>query len=74
MFDNQYSTIVADSSQLSSVVLGTVFICNGIPFESPVIPAKAGIQFVNGAHPKACRVDSRFRGNDDGLEKANRLM
>ncbi len=36
-------------------------------FEAPVIPAKAGIQSVGRAFPKACGVDSRFRGNDCGL-------
>jgi hypothetical protein len=36
----------------------------GITFETPVIPAKAGIQSVGGAFPMACAVDSRLRGND----------
>src|SRR5208337_97972 len=44
-------------------------ICNGIPYEAPVIPAKAGIQSEDSAFPKACGVDSRFRGNDRGLER-----
>jgi hypothetical protein len=44
-------------------------IWNGIPYEPRVIPAKAGIQSVESAFPKVCRVDSRFRGNDDGLER-----
>jgi len=35
-----------------------------MPFETLVIPAKAGIQSVVGAFPMACGVDSRFRGND----------
>jgi hypothetical protein len=35
-----------------------------MPFETPVIPAKAGIQSVDSAIPKVCQVDSRFRGND----------
>jgi hypothetical protein len=43
-------------------------IWNITPYETPVIPAKAGIQSVNSALPKACGVDSRFRGNDCGLE------
>jgi hypothetical protein len=34
----------------------------------PVIPAKAGIQCVESAFPKVCRVDSRFRGNDRRIE------
>jgi hypothetical protein len=36
----------------------------GIAFQTPVIPAKAGIQSVGSAFPKICGVDSRFRGND----------
>ncbi len=36
----------------------------GSLIETPVIPAKAGIQSVVGAFPMACGVDSRFRGND----------
>jgi len=32
--------------------------------DTPVIPAKAGIQSVGRAFPLACGVDSRFRGND----------
>ena len=39
-------------------------IWNGIPFETLVIPAKAGIQSVGRAFPMACGVDSPFRGND----------
>jgi hypothetical protein len=39
-------------------------IWNRIPFETQVIPAKAGIQLVVGAFPMAWGVDSRFRGND----------
>jgi hypothetical protein len=34
-----------------------------------VIPAKAGIQSVDGAFPKVRGVDSRLRGNDCGLER-----
>ena len=37
---------------------------DGIPFEMPVIPAKAGIQAVVTTLPKVCGADSRFRGND----------
>ena len=40
-----------------------------MPYETPVIPAKAGIQSVNSAFPKVGGVDSRFRGNDCGLER-----
>jgi len=29
-----------------------------------VIPAKPGIQYVRRSTPKACRLDSRLRGND----------
>src|SRR5271157_4072277 len=45
-------------------------IWNIIPNQTPVIPAKAGIQSVDSAFPKGCRVDSRFRGNDCGLERS----
>ena len=41
----------------------------GIPYETPVIPAKAGIQSFDGAFPKGCGVDSRFRGNDYDFER-----
>jgi hypothetical protein len=44
--------------------VGVGVIWDGIPFGTPVIPAKAGIQSVDRAFPKVCRVDSRFRGND----------
>ena len=44
-------------------------IWNGIRFEIAVIPAKAGIQSVDGAFPTVYGVDSRFRGNDCGLER-----
>ena len=45
-------------------------IWNGIHFETWVIPAQAGIQSVDSLFPKSCRVDSRFRGNDWGLERS----
>jgi hypothetical protein len=35
-----------------------------MPFETLAIPAKAGIQPVDGAFAKVRGVDSRFRGND----------
>ena len=44
-------------------------IWNRIPFETQVIPAKAGIQLVVGAFPMAWGVDSRFRGNDRSFER-----
>jgi hypothetical protein len=44
-------------------------IWDGIPFETPVIPAKAGIQFVDSTFPEVGRVDSRFRGNDRGFDR-----
>ena len=47
-------------------------IWSGIPYETPVIPAKAGIQSVASSFPKVCGVDSRFRGNDCGLERLSR--
>jgi len=49
---------------------GTGLIWNRIPFDTPVIPAKAGIQSVGGEFPMACRVDSRLHGNDCARERA----
>ena len=43
---------------------GSGVIWRGTRFDTPVIPAKAGIQSVDSTSPKVCRVDSRFRGND----------
>jgi hypothetical protein len=43
---------------------GNGVIWNADPLEPPVIPAKAGIQSDHSTFPKACGVDSRFRGND----------
>ena len=40
-----------------------------IACETPVIPAKAGIQSVDSAFLRVCAVDSRFRGNDCGPER-----
>ena len=40
-----------------------------LPHPTPVIPAKAGIQCVDHAFLRVCGVDSRFRGNDSGLER-----
>jgi hypothetical protein len=51
------------------VARGTGVIWNGDPLEPPVIPAKAGIHSLDGALPKVCEVDSRFRGNDCGFER-----
>jgi hypothetical protein len=48
---------------------GVGVIWDGMPFETPVIPAKAGIQSVDSAFPKVCGVDSRFRGNDCDLQR-----
>jgi hypothetical protein len=48
---------------------GAGVIWDGILVETPVIPAKAGIQFVDNAFPKACGVGSRFRGNDYDLRR-----
>jgi hypothetical protein len=44
--------------------IGFGVIWDGIPFGTPVIPAKAGIQSAGSVFPKVCGVDSRFRGND----------
>jgi hypothetical protein len=43
---------------------GVGVISDEIPFETSVIPAKAGIQSEDSAFPQVCGVDSRFRGND----------
>ena len=48
---------------------GSGIIWNISPNETPVIPAKAGIQSVKSAFPRVCGVDSRFRGNDCGRER-----
>ena len=48
---------------------GSGVIWNGIPFETLVIPAKAGIQSVGDVFPMACGVDFRFRGNDCTRER-----
>ena len=44
--------------------LGIRVICDGIAFEMPVIPAKAGMQSVATVSVMVCGMDSRFRGND----------
>ena len=49
--------------------LGSGVIWNRIPHPPPVIPAKAGIQWVERAYLRVCAVDSRFRGNDCGSER-----
>jgi AbrB family looped-hinge helix DNA binding protein len=49
-------------------LLGSGVIWDVIPFDATVIPAKAGIQSVDGTFPKTCGVDSRLRGNDCSLE------
>jgi hypothetical protein len=51
--------------ELPSLSVGIIW--DGTRFETPVIPAKAGIQSVDSAFPRVCRVDSRFRGNDCGV-------
>jgi hypothetical protein len=49
--------------------VGGGVISDVMPFETPVIPAKAGIQSVGSAFPKVSLADSRFRGNDRGLQR-----
>jgi hypothetical protein len=44
---------------------------NEISFETPAIPAQAGIQSVDGVFPVACGVDFHFRGNDCGWERSH---
>jgi hypothetical protein len=44
--------------------IGSGAIWKADPLEPPVIPAKAGIQSDDSTFPKACGLDSRFRGND----------
>jgi hypothetical protein len=40
-----------------------ILVSDGIPFEAPVIPPKAGIQLYHSVLPKVYGVDYRFRGN-----------
>ncbi len=47
---------------------GAGVIWNGIPFETPVIPAKAGIYPPNLWKCAVVGLDSRFRGNDRRIE------
>ena len=42
---------------------------NGIPCETPVIPAKAGIHTASLGKGAVYRLDSRFRGNDCDLQR-----
>src|SRR5208337_3479760 len=49
--------------------MGGGVIWHGIRFETPVNPAKAGIQSFDNVFPKVFRVDSRFRGNDCSFER-----
>jgi hypothetical protein len=48
---------------------GVGVVWDRIPFETPVIPAKAGIQSIHRAFPKVYGADSRFRGNDRDLQR-----
>jgi hypothetical protein len=53
----------------ATACLGGGVIWDGITFETPVIPAKAGI---HSANLRKCAVEglgSRFRGNDCGLQR-----
>ena len=54
---------------IRSAAVGPGIMWNIIRYETPVIPAKAGIHSVDNAFPKVRGVDSRFRGNDCGLER-----
>src|SRR5438046_2785902 len=49
--------------------LGTGVICYRILFETPVIPAKAGIHFSSLWKRTEGKLDSRFRGNDCAFER-----
>jgi len=62
-------TAMQELSRAFHLADGGSVILGGMPFETPVIPAKAGMQFFDGASAKGCRVDSRFRGNDRGLQR-----
>jgi hypothetical protein len=44
-------------------------ICDRTVSEAPVIPAKAGIQCIDRALHDPGTVDSRFRGNDCGVQR-----
>jgi hypothetical protein len=50
-------------------LFGVDGVWHGYPFETPVIPSKAGIQSLDSAFPEVCGVDSRFRGNDRDFER-----
>jgi hypothetical protein len=56
----------------ASAKLGSGVIWNRIPFETLVIPAKAGIQSVVGVFPMACEMDSRLGGNACPRQRAFR--
>ena len=43
---------------------GVGVVLHTLPYQTPVISAKVGIQSVDSAFQKVCPVDSRFRGND----------
>ena len=53
----------------TSWLRGSSVIWSGVLYGTAVIPAKAGIQSVGSPFPMVRRVDSRFRGNDGGLER-----
>jgi hypothetical protein len=54
----------AEQGAQVSYSMGIGVIWNGMPFETTVIPAQAGIQSVGSAFPRVCGIDSRLRGND----------
>jgi len=58
----------------SAVGTGAGVICRTSAQQRAVIPAKAGIQLARNALPKACQVDSRFRGNDRGKLAGQRSL
>src|SRR6266699_1567185 len=63
-----YSKVVARSGQRIGRRDGCV-IWNRIPFETPVIPAKAGIYCASHFKCVDVDLDSRFRGNDCTWER-----
>jgi len=61
----------AGKQTLSEASARLTFIWSGASFETSVIPAKAN-PTIDNSFAKACGMDSRFRGNDCGLERLRR--
>jgi hypothetical protein len=68
-YDSQLRTRPALEAVNTGEHAGVSVIWDGIAFDTPVIPAKAGIHSMDSAFPKVCGVDSGFRGNDCRLQR-----